>query len=258
MQFGVCTSIEKSPVMKEAGWDFIEEHVQNLLQGHLPESEWKGPERLRAAALPVYAANCLVPGAMKITGPEADLSRLEAYMRTVLDRAARMGMKTLVFGSGGARKVPDGWDPRQARRQILDFGRMATSLAEGHGITLVLEPLNRKECNVITSVTEAMTYVREIGRPGFACLVDSYHFWLNNEPLEDLRPAVPWIRHVHVSDADRTPPGNSGKSSYRPFFRALKEGGYSGPLSVEASGFQAEVGFARKVLDYLRTEWEQA
>jgi len=258
MQFGVCTSIEKSPVMKEAGWDFIEEHVQNLLQGHLPESEWKGMERLRAAALPVYAANCLVPGAMKMVGPEADLRRLEDYMRVVVERAARVGIKVLVFGSGGARKVPEGWDGQKARRQIMDFARMATQLASARGITLVLEPLSRKECNIVTSVAEAMTYVKEIGQPGFACLVDSYHFWRNNEPLEELRPAVPWIRHVHVSDADRTPPGNSGTSDYRPFFRVLKEGGYDGPLSVEASGFNAEVGFARKVLDYLRKEWEQA
>ena len=38
--------------------------------------------------LPVAAANCLVPGKMKITGPEVDLQSLRQYASNVVRRAA--------------------------------------------------------------------------------------------------------------------------------------------------------------------------
>ena len=128
-----------------------------------------------------------------------------------------------------------------------------------HGVLLVAEPLNKAESNIINSVSEAITYVKAINHPNFQCLVDSYHFWVDNEKLEDLQAAVPWIKHVHVSDKDgRVAPGESGKADYRPFFRVLKQGGYNGPISVEALGFNDVAGLGKKVLAFLKTQWSQA
>jgi len=82
--------------------------------------------------------------------------------------------------------VPDGFDRKQARRQLLEFIRMTTNACMSQGITLVCEPLYKKECNIINTVREAMEYVWEIDHPHFQCLVDTFHFWVDEEPLPDL------------------------------------------------------------------------
>ncbi len=130
MRFGICTAVENSEAVKNAGWDFVEENIQGLLQGGLPDSAWTGDKRAAAARLPILAANCLVPGTMKITGPKVSLEQLQAYMANVCRRAARLGIQRLVFGSGGARNIPEGFDRDHARRQILDFLQMSAPIAQ--------------------------------------------------------------------------------------------------------------------------------
>jgi sugar phosphate isomerase/epimerase len=259
MRFGVCTTVENAPAVKSAGWDFVEESIQGLLQGTTPDEQWTGLTRLRGAALTVPAANMLVPASIKITGPTADLSVLQNYMTTVLTRAQKINMTTLVFGSGGARHVPDFFDRDVARKQIIDFVAMAAPIAQRCGVTLVAEPLNRGECNIINTVAEAMTYVKAVNHPNFQCLVDSYHFWLEEEPLENLEEAMPWIKHVHVADKlGRTAPGVSGASRYVSFFQTLQNGNYEGPISVEAPGFNGTGDNGTTVLEYLKREWAEA
>ncbi|MGB7159341.1 MAG: sugar phosphate isomerase/epimerase family protein [Tepidisphaeraceae bacterium] len=258
MKFGICTTIEKSAAARDAGWDFIEESVQGLLQGSEPDDRWTGPDRAASSALPILAANMLVPASLKITGPDADGEKLAAYMRVVLRRAEQIGIRTLVFGAGGARQVPDGFDRHRASEQITNFARMCGESATSHGVTIVIEPLNRGECNIINSVAEAMEYVDAVARPSLQCLVDSYHFWLEDEPLDNLRRAMPAIRHVHVADkVGRTPPGESGQSDYHPFFRVLKDGGYDGLISVEAKSFDLAAS-GQRVLAFLRKQWSEA
>ena len=258
MRFGICTAIENADAVRQAGWDFVEELVQRSLQGHLADSQWQGEQRIRSASLPVPVANSLIPAAMKLTGPERDLNQLTAYMSRVLSRAGQLGISTLVFGSGAARTVPDGFDREAACRQILDFLKMSCPLAAKCRVTIVAEHLNRGECNIINSVAEAMEYVREIDHPNFRCLVDSYHFWLENESLDSLRDAMPWIRHVHLADtADRVSPGESGANDYRPFFSVLKEGGYQGSIAIEPRKIDIPM-VGPRVLAFLRREWNAA
>jgi sugar phosphate isomerase/epimerase len=259
MQFGMYTATENAPALKAAGWDFVEENVLEFLQGQVPDEQWSGLDRARRSPLPVLAANRLLPAALKPLGPAVDRAALELYMQRVISRAAKVGMKTLVFGSGPARTVPDGFDRATAKRQILDFLRMACPIAELHGVLIVAEHMNRGECNIINSVAEAMQYVREINHPNFQCLVDSFHFWLSDEPLASLREAMPWIRHVHVSDVrDRAAPGTTGRHDYKALFRVLKDGGYDGPITVESPADPRCLTDPPRILDFLNAQWKQA
>lgn len=258
MKFGICSTIERSAAVKSAGWDFVEESVQGFLQGGVADEAWNGPDRLAKGALPVPAANMLVPGSIKVTGPDADLEKLRAYMTRVVSRAGKLGVTTLVFGSAGARNVPDGFDRQSAREQILAFDRMSAQIASKHGVTIVAEHLNKGESNIVNSVAEAMEYVRAVDHPNFQCLVDSYHLWLENEPLENLRAAMPWIRHVHLADKEgRVAPGESKKSDYRPFFRVLKEANYDRLISVEAPTWTSFETDGQRVLEFIKQQWEE-
>jgi sugar phosphate isomerase/epimerase len=255
MRFGICTSIENSPAAKAAGWDFIEERVDLLLQGQLADSEWKGLERAKSSALPILAANVLVPAVIKITGPAANLDTLDEYIKIILSRAAAIGIKTLAFGSAGARNVPDGFDRNRARAQIVGFLKTIAPVAQRHGLTVVVEHLHRNESNIINSVEEAMTYVREVNHPNIRCIIDSFHFWKNDESCDTIAAAAKSIVHVHVADKEgRVAPGLSGSADYRPIFAPLKRSGYDGPICVEATNFDI-AATGREVLAFLKNQW---
>jgi sugar phosphate isomerase/epimerase len=242
-----------------AGWDYVEESVQSVLQGTVEDGNWSEGAKIEGSALPIPAANMLVPATVKITGPAVDLSVLQKYMTRVLSRAGNVGIKTLVFGSGGARNVPDGFDRDAAFNQIVEFLRISVPIAARHDVMIVAEPLNRGECNIINSVDEAIVYVKAVNHPNFQCLVDSYHFWLENEQLESLEKAMPWIKHVHLADTEgRVAPGLSGKADYRPFFHVLKNGGYDGLISFEGAAMKDFESTAPKVLEFIKKQWSEA
>jgi sugar phosphate isomerase/epimerase len=255
MHFGVCTTVDQSSAAKAAGWDFVEVRVDQFILGLVPDEQWTGAAAAAGSALPIRAANVLVPPAVKITGPAVDRGQLERYMNTVMRRCAAIGISQLVFGSGGARNVPGGFDRNAARGQIIDFLRMIAPMAQARGITIAIEHLNAMECNIINSLDEAMTYVKELNHPAIRCVFDTFHFWLNEEPMESLRSAAPWVSHVHLADVNRTAPGTTGRNDYRPVFAELKRAGYRGALSVEAVDFDL-VPRGRAVLEYVKDLWE--
>ncbi len=252
MQFGICTNQANAAVASAMGWDYIEGNVQGLLKG--AEPTWTAP----VIQMPTPTANSMVPGNIPIVGPNVNQDQLKSYMTNVLDRADQIDLRTIVFGSGGARNVPDGFDRSQAVEQITDFLQLIAPMAAKRKITIVIEPLNKSECNIINTVAEGMTYVKRVDHPNIQCLVDSYHFWLEDEPLANLEAAMPWIKHVHVADRDgRVPPGESGTSDYKPFFKVIKQGGYDLRCSVECAGFDFEK-HGTKVLERLRSDWAAA
>jgi sugar phosphate isomerase/epimerase len=204
----------------------------------------------------VLSANVLVPGSMKVSGPDADPRRLHEYMARVTSRAKTLGMQRLVFGSSAARNVPAGFDRDQAKKQIIDFCRDSAELTKQNDIILVIEPLNRREGNIVTSIDEAAAYVKTVDHPNFFCLFDAYHFWVEDEPLDHVRAAVTLVRHVHMADKNgRVAPGESGKSDYRPLFRVLRDGGYDGGLTVEASLKDLRRDGPR-VVKFIKDQWE--
>ena len=248
MKFGICTSIDNASAVRSAGWDYVEIPA---IQVH--------PSCSVIAPLPVRACNQLVPPTVKITGPNADFDRLVAYLADIIDGAANVEVSTLVLGSGAARRV-DGFDRIEARRQIIKVARAAGEMAARKQITVALEPLNRAECDIINTIGEAADYVREVDHPNFRLLLDTSHFWMENDSHEDLADAMPLVAHVHVADKDgRVPPGESGNSDYRPLFRILKSGGYDQLISGEGNfpgRLIRERGAA--ILDYLKREWQES
>lgn len=251
IQFGACGGPDIGGALRNAGFDFVELNVQRDL---LPEQDSAAFEPMRRkidqCPLPCTAANCFVPGHLKITGPDMDMGALTKYVETACGRAARVGIEAIVFGSGGARQIPDGVGRDQAYGQLLDFGRMAAGIAHRHGVTIVVEPLNRSECNVFNSVRECGDYVRELDHSGLRLLVDAYHVARDNDRLEDIVEYGDLIRHVHIATyASRLAPGGED-CDFAPFFGALKQCGYSGRISIEGgwADLAADAGHAYQVL----------
>ncbi len=235
MRIGICGGPEIAPVAQAAGYDYIELNTQSHLQGEADESVFQPIlDQIKNCGMPCLAANVFVPSHLKITGPEVDITRLTRYVTTVMERAERAGIRSIVFGSGGARRIPDNYDPYMAYAQLVTFGRMAGPIAADYGVAIAVEPLNRGETNVINSVREGAHLVNDVNHPAFRLLVDAYHWAKENEPAGDIVAAGGLLAHAHIATyANRLPPGAEA-CNFTPFFAALKKAGYDLRISVEA------------------------
>ncbi|HVW22061.1 MAG TPA: TIM barrel protein, partial [Opitutaceae bacterium] len=153
MLLGVCSdpfAIRSFP--RPLPFDFIEGHVQNFLLPEAPEAEFAPHDAaLAGAGVPMPAANCLFPADLKVVGPAVDLVRFDRYVESAFRRAQRCGLRLVVFGSAGARMVPEGFPKTRAFEQYVEALKRMAPVAQRHGITLVVEPLNRGECNLINT-----------------------------------------------------------------------------------------------------------
>lgn len=148
MLFGVCGNPKVAAIAARASYDFAEWTVGDLLKPREPYEAFRAAlDEAHSAEVRYPVLNCFVPGNLKITGPNADISALRIYATITLERAEQAGVKVIVLGSGGARRIPDGFDAEVAHNQLVSFCSMVAPISYDHGVTVVVEPLNKAECN---------------------------------------------------------------------------------------------------------------
>lgn len=237
--------------VQDAGYDYIELPVATVM-AESPDSEFE-PVRDRILDFDIVpeAWNCLLPGDLKVTGHDVDSYRIERFLRTAFERIEELGGEVVVFGSGGARRVPDGFPHEKARQQIVEFVRLAGEIGGKHGIEIAVEPLNPKETNIINSVVEGLALVREVDHPYVKVLADLYHMEESGEPVSVVIEAGSDLVHTHTADTGRLFPG-SGTYPNREFLEALRSIGYNDRMSVECRFNDFETECVR-ALEFLRS-----
>jgi sugar phosphate isomerase/epimerase len=234
MQLGLYIDIEHGSVLPNDQFDFIEENVQTLLVPEADEAAFR--ERLaivRSLAKPVAAANRLLPPDLKPVGPAVDEARLQRWGEAVFRRAEEVGVTTIVWGSGVARRVPEGFSRTEAREQFLRAVTSYAPLAERHGVMIVIEPVCRVDSNFIMSLAEGADIVHSVGHPSVRLLADNFHMDIEKEPASEIERFAGILEHVHVSEIKgRAIPGTTDYD-LRPYLRALKNAGYNKALVIE-------------------------
>jgi sugar phosphate isomerase/epimerase len=234
MKLGLYIDIKNGPVLPYDQFDFIEENVQTLLIPEADEAAFQ--ERLavvRSLKIPVAAANRLLPADLKPVGPAVDEARLQRWGESVFRRAEQAGVKTVVWGSGGARRVPDGFSKETAREQFLRAVSSYAPLAERHGVIIVIEPVCRVDSNFIMSLADGADIVNSVGHPNVRLLADNFHMDIEGEPPTEIERFASILEHIHVSEIKgRAIPGTTDYD-LRPYLRALKNAGYNGRLAIE-------------------------
>ncbi|MFD0958120.1 sugar phosphate isomerase/epimerase family protein [Paenibacillus chungangensis] len=232
IQIGWCAGMQQAGMLAEAKLDYIECPLSSLpLEGN----EAALAEQLASyaeSAIPVRAMNLFAPGDMRLVGPDTDPDRFRRYAYKAGEAASKIGAKVVVLGSGGARKVPDAWEHQRAEQQLLGCLSFIAEEWRGTGVTLALEPLNRKETNLINSVSEAVRLTAQINDPAIRVLADFYHMEEENEPLSTLMTYKDWIVHIHIADTGRLAPG-TGVYPYEEFMATVAAMGYKGMISAE-------------------------
>ncbi len=253
---GICAGPDKAEKLKAIGYDFIEGGVAGTLKPEMPDAEFAPEaEKIKACVLPTRSCNGFIPGKFHLTGPETTHDDALDYAVKACRHADAAGVPHIVFGSGGARKVPEGFDLAQGKAQFIDFCRKLGERIKDLKVTIVLEPLNKGETNLLNSVLEGIEYVDAIQSPRIQLLADFYHMMKENESPESIRKAGARIRHCHVAELEgRKAPGTKGED-LSGFLKALTDIGYTGGVSCECGWPKENVEEAwKKALATLRTQ----
>ncbi len=230
MQIGVCTTFNDGAQLQNTV-DFIEEHVQRLLVPRDDADQFATASHgIDTCPLPVPVANCFLPGDLKCVGPDRDLDAVLSYCKTVMERARELGLQTIVFGSGGARTVPD-YPEEKGLPEFIETCREMAPIAQAHDITIVVEPLSGND--FINYLWEGAKIVEAVDHPNVRLLADFFHMVRNNDSPEEIRRFGELLHHVHVAEPEnRTAPGVEGYD-LSPYFEALAEANYDRAISME-------------------------
>jgi sugar phosphate isomerase/epimerase len=247
MRFGVCVPYRLAAALEAYPFDYLVENVQRFLMPERSQAEFEEAwQEARQLPVPIEAANALLPSDLRLVATPTqavDTKRVERYMKTALQRAEQVGIRVLVFGSGGARACPPGYSSTAAVQQIAEHLTRWSEWAHHHGVEIVLEPLRYEETNTLNTVTEAGALVASINRPAIKLLADSDPMACNNEAVQDILPWASLLSHIHVAEKrDRAAPARYGED-FRPFFATLHEAGYDRRISIECrwQNFATEV-----------------
>jgi D-psicose/D-tagatose/L-ribulose 3-epimerase len=120
--------------------------------------------------------------------------------------------------------------------------------AKEAGVTLGLEYLNRFECYLLNCAADTVRFVKEVGHPNCRMMYDTFHANIEEKnPAEAIATCAPYTVHVHISENDRSTPGQ-GNVPWQATFGALKQTGYDGWLVIEAFGLALpELAAATKI-----------
>jgi len=244
MRYGNCISYKNTKhikILKETGFDYIETSLAPLYTAEKSELI-DLLNALEKNNIKCEAVNVLFPGDISLTGENVDYKKIEDYINGVFEKTKELKFKNVVFGSGGARKVPDGFDKNKATEQIIQVVKnYLLPAAEKYDFILAIEELNKGETNILNSVDEVEYIINKINNPRIKLLADLFHIALENYDVEKLSEKSEIIAHCHIANPfdNRYYPQKTDSSEsielYKNFFGSLKNAGYDNKISIEGA-----------------------
>jgi sugar phosphate isomerase/epimerase len=247
---------ERARLVSDLGYDGIELGPEWLDQP---------ADALREALHGTSIAVSAIVGSLQLLNPDPKL-RAQAIaldrgrLRMAKDLGADCVIEVPVFGPNRFTDISPVMSPREVEDQLLVAGlKQLAASAEENEVTLLLEPLERKETHYMNLQEHGAEILQRAGSSRMGLLSDLYHMQMEETDI----PATfgrcgKYTRYVHLADgAERTEPG-SLPFDYRPAFRALKKWNYSGWLTVESGATDDPEAALRRALRYLKQQWAEA
>ena len=149
-----------------------------------------------------------------------------------IDLAAWLNASVIIGSLSG--RVGNDPEQRQAlRATALDCLAECCRAAADAGVTMLLEALNRYECDYLNTIQDVLDVIAEIRAPNLKVLADTFH--MNIEEIDiaaSLRRAGDKLGHVHLADTNRQAPGH-GHLNVGSVLQALQDISYRGYISFE-------------------------
>ena len=247
MKIGICVGVpsreaeQTGPdILKlaaETGFDYVEMPLAALADLNGEDFSYV-KRKLADAGIKCESLNVFFPAKVRLTGNERNEATILEYIDRACARAGEIGAEVIVFGSGGAKNVPEGFSHDTAFEQIVWAMKMVSGPAARHGLTIAIEALNSREANIILSLADADRLMRAAGCPNIKILLDYYHYMIESDSDDVLRGLLREgkIVHAHYAEfADRTYPAlDKITPEAEAIFKILRDEGYGARCSIEA------------------------
>jgi D-psicose/D-tagatose/L-ribulose 3-epimerase len=177
------------------------------------------------------------PEGLSLTDPDAAVrTRTLAVMTHLIGLCAELGGAVLVHGSPKQRQIAPGETHAIALARLQDGLAQVALAAARVGVIYCIEPLSRRETELVNTIAEAAELVRSIDHPNLRTMIDCSAAGLTETDsiaslIERWLPTG-LIAHVQVNDPNRRGPGQ-GDMQFAPILAALKRHGYDGTVAVE-------------------------
>jgi D-psicose/D-tagatose/L-ribulose 3-epimerase len=225
------------PRVKAAGCDFIELLVPE--PGELDLAETR-------RALADNGLGVLLAARVNLT---RDLSSADAgahaagvkYLETCVEVAAALGAPIVggpLYGAplvfAGRPPAPVAETERQRRIEAIVGGlKQAGKAAEGAGVKLAIEALNRFETDIANTTGHALALAEAVGSPAVGVMLDTFHMNMEDFSIPDsIRRAAPHLIHFQANENNRGFVG-AGHIDWPEVARALVAVGYDGAITLE-------------------------
>ncbi len=188
-------------------------------------------------------------------------AQFDSTMRDIIAAAGELGSTGVIMVPAFNGQKPCLPHTLETRAYLCEQMHELGEYALKHNTTVILEPLNRRECHYMRQVADAAAVCRDSKSAGVKCMGD---FWHMQEETSDyaafMAAGTEYLQHVHVaSRGNRQMPGEDGEvDNYVAGFKALKELNYPHYVSFEGGcKGEREVSLPAAV-ELLRAQWELA
>lgn len=219
--------------IKATGYDGVEIPI---FEGG-PDDYKRLGEMLDRIGLERTAVSAMGDPAMNLIGDATARKAGVAHVKHAIDCAEALGARYLSGPLHSTLGHFSGTGPTPAEwRRAVDTQRLIGEYAAKHNVTIGLEALNRFECYLVNTMKDLSRLVDEVGHPNIRAMHDTFHANIEEaDPIAAFTDNVRNIVHVHISENDRGVPGR-GNIPWKKTFKAIRESGYDGWLTIEAFG----------------------
>ena len=189
-----------------------------------------------------------------LTNPDPAISdRAVAILKGLVELAASLGANLVNVGRARGF-VHDGETRATAEARFVDRIRDCADHGARHGVTIVIEPVNRYEINFINSVKpDGIDVISHVAHPNVKLMPDVFHMNIEDASIAgSLEEAGDLVGYVHLADSNRWAPGQ-GHTDFPAILGALKAIGYDRYVGVEILPYPSPDEAAEQAITYLRT-----
>ena len=235
-QLGIVAPLEQDSLVYASGFKMLGESVGRMLSPSLSEEQFQlNLQKIKKAKCKVFLCNVFFPGSLKIAGPDVNENRVLGFTDTVFSRAKKAGIKLIVLGSGGARRIPDGYDRLKAQADFAVLFRKVAAIAGKYEVMIALENLQSTETNFVNTVKTATEIVRAVNHPNFKLNADIFHMMREGESPQSIVDAADVLVYCEIAEKqNRSFPGIMG-DDFKPYLQALRRADFKGYLFIEGS-----------------------
>lgn len=221
--------------VKALGLDGVE------LMGDL--SRYRASEAARILSDEGLAVFSLTPGDVDLAHPAPSV-RAEGvdYFLRLLDFAAALPVTPdepadhpLVACHGLVGRVRALSTQEEERALFVAAVRQIAQAAQGLGLRVVMEVLNRYEAHLNRTAAETVQFLSDLDCANVGILLDAYHMNIEEpDPASAIRQAGHRLWLYHVADSNREGIGH-GHTDFAAQMAALADVGYQGPIILECT-----------------------